>query len=315
MAFHPRNRHQGRYDFQQLTQSTPELTPFVSVNAYSNEQSIDFANPQAVKALNRALLKQYYGISKWDIPSGYLCPPIPGRADLIHTVADLLSGFEDKKIPRGKSIRVLDIGVGANCIYPLIGHSEYGWSFVGTETDSVALDSAENIVQSNPGLRDVIEFRKQATPDKILKGMIDLESDEKFDLTICNPPYHASLEEARQGTQRKWKNLGKPKSNRSASLLNFGGQSSELWCEGGEFAFIRKMIQESVKVPNQCLWFTTLVSKSSHLSGLYDILNEARVYDGGTLEMTQGQKKSRIIAWTFLNESQQKKWRDQRFLA
>ena len=41
--------------------------------------------------LNRAILMHHYGVKSWDIPAGYLCPPIPGRADYIHSVADLLA--------------------------------------------------------------------------------------------------------------------------------------------------------------------------------------------------------------------------------
>ena len=87
---HPRNKHVGRYDFEALTKSVPDLAAFVTLNPLK-EQTIDFSNPEAVKALNRALLKTFYGVNRWDIPPGYLCPPVPGRADYIHYTADLLS--------------------------------------------------------------------------------------------------------------------------------------------------------------------------------------------------------------------------------
>ena len=117
---HPRNRHQGRYDSPALIKASPELGDFVITNPYG-KPSIDFANPAAVKVFNRALLAQYYGIRHWDIPDGYLCPPIPGRADYLHNLADLLASDNDGQIPHGEKVRALDIGVGANCIYPLIG--------------------------------------------------------------------------------------------------------------------------------------------------------------------------------------------------
>src|ERR1035437_1265681 len=87
---HPRNRHRERYDFTLLCKSYPDLKRYVALNAY-NDESIDFSNAEAVKALNKALLKHYYDISFWDIPAGYLCPPIPGRADYIHHIAELLA--------------------------------------------------------------------------------------------------------------------------------------------------------------------------------------------------------------------------------
>lgn len=302
---HTRNRHHERYDLQKLMQDCPELGKFIMLNKFQQE-SIDFANPDAVKVLNRAILKSFYGVSHWDIPPHYLCPPIPGRADYIHNAADLLASCNEEQIPRGKSVRVLDIGVGANCVHPLIGQSEYGWSFVGTDIDAVALESAQRIVDGNPGLSETIEIRAQASPKKIFSGI--LKQDEFFDLVICNPPFHASLEEARQGSVRKWQNLGKEKKAGSRPVLNFGGQGVELCCEGGEVGFIRRMIKESVEIPSRCLLFSSLVSKESNLPAIFDALERAQVVDTVVLEMEHGQKKSRIVAWTFLNESQRDAW-------
>ena len=163
---HSRNRHRERYDFKQLIESCPELAPFVLLNSY-NDESIDFFDPEAVKMLNKALLKHYYCISHWDIPKNYLCPPIPGRADYIHHIADVLGSSNKGKIPTGSQIKCLDIGVGANCIYPIIGNKEYGWSFVGSEIDTVAIESANRIIEGNPLLKGKIEIRLQRNPQDI----------------------------------------------------------------------------------------------------------------------------------------------------
>ena len=301
---HPRNLHRGRYDFRLLISSNPELAAFVSLNEYGNE-SINFVDPAAVKALNRALLMHDYGVKDWDVPAQYLCPPIPGRADYLHYLSDLLSENNDGTIPRGKSVRVLDIGVGANCIYPLIGHATYGWQFVGTDVDAVALKSAQRILDANQ-LSDVVELRLQPSPTAIFTDVTYAE--EFFDLTLCNPPFHASLAEARQGSQRKWKNLGKESNKHKKPVLNFGGQSLELCCEGGEEGFVTRMIEESVSGHNNCLWFTTMISKSSTLPHVYRALKYAGAVDNRTIEMSQGQKKSRILAWTFMDKQQQNHW-------
>jgi 23S rRNA (adenine1618-N6)-methyltransferase len=304
-TMHPRNPHRGRYDFKLLIAGSPELAAFVSLNEYGNE-SVDFTNPSAVRALNRALLKQVYGIVDWDIPSQYLCPPIPGRADHVHFLADLLA--DGGEIPRGNAIRVLDIGVGANCVYPLIGHREYGWQFVGTEIDPIALANAQRILDANQGMSDAITLRLQTSPDHIFKGV--LQANEVFDLSMCNPPFHASLAEARSGSKRKWKNLGRDAEYKDAlgknkiPVLNFGGQSSELCCEGGEEAFVCRMIAGSAQFPRSCKWFTTLISKSSSLPGVYRAIKYSGALQNKTLEMAQGQKKSRIVAWTFLDKNQ-----------
>ncbi|MDI1303045.1 MAG: 23S rRNA (adenine(1618)-N(6))-methyltransferase RlmF [bacterium] len=304
-GLHPRNRHQGRYDFPALIRKCPALAPFVAINIHGDE-SVDFASPAAVRALNRALLSLHYGISVWDIPPRYLCPPVPGRADYLHYLADLLAGSNGGVIPRGKSVRALDIGVGANCIYPLLGHAEYGWSFIGSDIDPVALNCAEGIVQAN-ALSRGIDFRWQESAAAIFKGVVQ-ESDF-FDLTLCNPPFHASLAEAREGSERKWRNLGKEDDRKKSPALNFGGHDAELWCEGGEEGFLRRMISESAGMAQHCFWFTTLVSKASSLPAIHEELKKVRALNVKTIKMSQGQKQSRIVAWTFFDDNRIRSWR------
>jgi 23S rRNA (adenine1618-N6)-methyltransferase len=313
-VLHPRNKHPGRYDFKKLIADFPELKPFVTLSPHK-EQTVDFADPRAIRALNRALLKSFYGLKFWEIPADYLCPPIPGRSDYIHNLADLLSSNNQGVIPRGPEIQVLDIGVGASCIYPIIGTSEYGWSFLGSDTDDAAIQSAKTIIDSNPKIAEFIKIRKQASPENILNGLI--LPGEEFDLTLCNPPFHKSLEDAQAGSRRKWKNLGKePKRGQKttpAPLLNFGGKGGELWCPGGEVAFIGRMIEESIKIRTKVFWFSSLISKEDVLPEVYRILDRAYVTETQTIEMSQGQKKSRFVAWTFLSKAEQEKWRARRW--
>ena len=305
-VLHPRNPHRARYDFPALIQASPPLAPFVQVNQFGNE-SVDFANPAAVTALNQALLRHFYGIANWDIPAGYLCPPIPGRADYIHYLADLLAGSNGGTVPRGKTIAVLDIGVGANCIYPIIGHQAYGWRFVGSETDPVALAAARHIVAANPALLGSIDCRPQPEAGHLLEGVV--KRGEVFDAVMCNPPFFASLAAATAGTHRKATNLGQGRGqNRgrgTAPVRNFGGQPSELWYPGGEEAFVRQLVKESHQLPTSSFWFTSLVSQSQTLPGIYKELQWAEAVEVKTIDMAQGQKKSRLVAWTFLTPEQQ----------
>jgi 23S rRNA (adenine1618-N6)-methyltransferase len=293
-TLHPRNRHRGGLDFKLLTKASAALARFVAANQWGNE-TIDFANPAAVTALNTALLKQFYDIAHWGIPEGYLCPSVPGRADYLHHLADLLASSNKSVIPRGPAVRALDIGVGANCVYPLIGVHEYGWHFLGSDTDPAAIASAKQIVETNPALRGKIELRLQPSPAKILAGL--LRPGESFAVSLCNPPFHDSPEAAAEGTRRKWKNLGKEP--RKKPVLNFGGRGTELWYPGGESRFIRKLIEESARAPERCTWFSTLVSKKSNLPAIKSTLKNVRARETRIIEMTQGQKTSRIVAWTF----------------
>lgn len=303
-VLHPRNKHRSRYDFPELIKSTPELEAFVARNDYG-DLSIDFGDPLAVKLLNKALLKHFYKIDHWDIPANYLCPPIPGRADYIHYLADLLAASNGGEIPVGKRVKGLDVGVGANCIYPIIGHQEYGWSFVGSDVDTQSVKSAKNITAANPDLTAAVFIRHQPNKNHIFKGVV--KPGEIFDFTICNPPFHASAAEANAGSQRKLRNLGKQKG--SGTVLNFGGQNAELWCEGGEIGFIRKMIEESKMLGTQCFWFTTLVSKSMSMPFIFAALEKVHPVEIKTIEMAQGQKISRFIAWTFLSPEAQNEWK------
>jgi 23S rRNA (adenine1618-N6)-methyltransferase len=304
---HPRNLHRFGYDFEQLIKSCPELGSFVSTNEH-NIETIDFSDPAAVKSLNKALLIMNYGIQDWDIPANFLCPPIPGRADYIHYLADLLATTNNGVIPEGETVQGLDIGVGANCIYPIIGNSVYGWSFVGTDIDENAIQNCKKIIEKNPQLMETVSLQLQVEPRFIFKNIISPE--DKFTFTICNPPFHSSQEEATKSTVRKINNLA-PNSLESKTtkpVLNFGGHNAELWCEGGELGFIKQMIYESAKYPMQCLWFTTLVSKQSNLSTIYKTLTKVAAIHK-TIDMAQGQKTSRIVAWTFMSEAQQKAWK------
>ncbi|MCF7202001.1 23S rRNA (adenine(1618)-N(6))-methyltransferase RlmF [Pseudomonas oligotrophica] len=303
-VLHPRNRHGGRYDFPRLIAACPALARFVILNPYG-KQSIDFADPEAVKVFNRALLRLFYGIEHWDIPAGYLCPPVPGRADYLHGLADLLAADNAGVIPRGKAVRVLDIGTGANCIFPLIGHREYGWRFTGSDIDATALASAEAIVRANR-LGGAIELRRQADPQKLFAGLI--QAGERFEVTLCNPPFHASAAEASSGSKRKWRNLGKLDPKRKLPLLNFGGQAAELWCEGGEAAFIARLAEESAAFATQVCWFSTLVSKGGNVEPLKARLQRAGAREVRVVDMAQGQKRSRFVAWSYLDGERRTAW-------
>jgi 23S rRNA (adenine1618-N6)-methyltransferase len=305
---HPRNRHQGQYDFRQLLSERPELAGHLIRTAHGT-QSIDFGNPAAVRELNRALLQSQYGIEHWQLPDGYLCPPIPGRADYLHHLADLLAASNDGVVPRGPRVCGLDIGVGASCIYPLIGQREYGWRFVGTDIDETALASAATILRNNAGLAQAVELRHQPERGRILSGV--LHENDVFDFSLCNPPFHASADEAARGTRRKWSNLGAQ--HRDAGDLNFGGKANELWCTGGEASFLRRMIREGVAAGNQVFWFSSLVSRAGNLPELQRQLRKLGARDVRLFAMAQGNKQSRFIAWTFLDEAERQNWKNTRW--
>ncbi|ABV39031.1 protein of unknown function DUF890 [Shewanella sediminis HAW-EB3] len=351
-GLHERNLHRDGYDFEQLIEASPALKPYVRPNPYGN-LSIDFADPLAVKALNLALLQLHYRIEYWDIPAGFLCPPIPGRVDYLHYIADLLAGIDsdtvgDKaeeqveeigtrqnvpyaskpessapkqryKSQKRMKINALDIGTGANGIYPILGIQAYGWRFVASDVDPLSIENVNRIVGQNKALQGKLKTRLQTDHQKVFHGII--QADDRFDITLCNPPFHASLSEASEGSLRKVKNLAanraakghKPepaasKAKPDANELNFGGQKAELWCEGGEKQFLANMIRESKDFATQCLWFTSLVSKKENLQPCYAALEKVGAVTVKTIDMAQGNKLTRVLAWSYLTPKQQALW-------
>lgn len=282
---HPRNRHQGHYDFPALVAACPALRPHLRRNP-EGEATIDFADPEAVLLLNRALLVVQYGVRDFALPEGYLCPPIPGRADYLHHLADLLGR------PEGPEVNILDLGTGASAIYPLLGHASYGWSFVATDVDLDALGSAERILMANPGFWEAIDLRHQPDPARIFEGVV--AEGETFAACLCNPPFHASRKEARDGTARKWRHLGQ-----GGRALNFGGKAGELWCPGGEVGFLTRMAEEAAQRPSICAWFTSLVAKSAHLAAIEKAVKTSGAVEVRVVPMGQGAKQSRFVAWRY----------------
>lgn len=289
---HPKNPHKGKYNFKLLVKNLPELKKYLKKNP-RGEETIDFSDNKGVILLNKALLKTYYDIDNWDIPKGFLCPPIPGRADYIHYIAGLLKG-------KRKGVKVLDIGTGANCIYPIIGSQSYNWDFVASEIDPKSIENAKKIVDSNKVLKNKITLKLQKNRENIFEGII--EKNDKFDLTMCNPPFHASLEDALKANKRKVNNLNK-ENKKVKKGLNFGGQKAELWCPGGERLFLKKMAEESLRFSSQVTWFTSLISNKDNIKPTQKLLGKLGAKDIKILEMSQGQKISRILAWTFKTES------------
>lgn len=312
---HPLNKHNSGYDFDFLVTKHTLLARFL-INVQQSTR-IDFADYDAVVALNTALLKAYYRIDHWQIPKGYLCPAIPGRVDYIHYLAQLLDTEFNHARQSGctktlqhAGLEVLDIGTGASCIYPILGQRCYQWRFTASDIDPVSVTCAKELVAVNKGLSKKISIVLQKNTGCFFKGVI--KNGHRFTLSLCNPPFHASLEKALSGNSRKRANLAKsnglarPLENKTA--LNFGGQQAELFCSGGELTFITKMMLESVEYKNQVLFFSCLVSKSAHLKTLQSCLSKLNADYVKVIKMSQGQKISHFIAWSFLDATQRAAW-------
>lgn len=280
-GLHPNNKFNTGYNFDALIKVNPKLKEFVSKNKY-DVITIDFSNPEAVKELNKGLLFTFDKISDWDFPDENLCPPIPGRLDYIHHLSDLISSEEN--------IKILDIGTGATCIYPLLGVAEHNWNFVATDINLDSLDTAQDIIDDN-NLGSKIELRQQFDEQHILKGI--LEDDDSFSATMCNPPFYKSAEEARGANRRKTRNLG------NNADRNFSGNNNELCYVGGEKAFLHNYLYESSLFKNKSKWFTSLVSKKENVESLQKSSKKLGAKEFKVIPMHQGSKVTRIVCWRF----------------
>lgn len=280
-GLHSKNKFNKGYNFDELIKNNPTLKEFIIKNKFDTF-SIDFSNPKAVKELNKALLFSYDKISIWDFPDENLCPPIPGRLDYIHHLADLISSEEN--------IKILDIGTGATCIYPLLGVAEFNWNFVATDIDLDSLDTAQDIIDDND-LDANIKLRQQFDEQHILKGI--LEEEDSFSATMCNPPFYKSAEEAQGANRRKTRNLG------NNAVRNFSGNNNELWYVGGEKAFLHTYLYESSQFTKASKWFTSLVSKKENVESLQKSGKKLGVKEFKVIPMNQGNKVTRIVCWRF----------------
>lgn len=303
-AFHPRSLHNAPYDYDALIMKNPALAPFVKTNI-NGKKAVNFADAKAVFALNQSLLLFHYNVEHWSLPKDHLCPAVPGRADILHHVADLLSLDHQGVIPVGPKVKGLDIGTGANLIYPLLGSSLYGWKFIGSDVDSDALNHAKSILNLNPSMKKNIKTRFQKNAANVFTNII--KPDEKFDFTVCNPPFFGSAEEASENSERKVHNLNanKIKKGQGETLIkkhqasNFGGKNAELWCPGGELEFITTMINESSEFKEQVTWFTTLVSHKAHLPEFSALLKKHNCSKTRVIEMHHGKKIAHLLAWRY----------------
>ena len=281
---HPKNRHLNGYDLIRLTKVYPPLKKYIVTNQFAKE-SLDFKQAGVVKALNTALLKADYNISYWDFPISHLCPPIPGRADYLLYLNELLIQHGLDQSP----IKILDIGTGATLIYPLLGCRLFNWQFKASDINPEALQNAQNIIAQNH-LQNCIHLMRQNNRTQLLKGII--LPDEKFSASICNPPFFDSPTQALKTRHRKQKNL-------KIKDTGFKGLAKELWTPGGELQFVKKYINESQNYKHQIKLFSSLISSQKNLAQLIRYIKRAKIFKYEVIKMTQGHKQSHILVWYF----------------
>jgi len=180
-----------------------------------------------------------------------------------------------------------------------LGTKVYNWTFLASDIDALSLENSKKIIKQNK-LKNSIELYLQENESEILTEEL---FDKPFAASMCNPPFYASQYEAVESNARKLKGLGIDKTAR-----NFGGSQSELWYKGGEKAFLHNYLYQSSKFKENCFWYTSLVSKKENVASMEESLTKLGATAIKVIPMHQGNKVTRIVAWTFLDIEQQEQW-------
>ncbi|XP_051891798.1 RNA N6-adenosine-methyltransferase mettl16 [Pristis pectinata] len=286
-SMHPRNRYKDKPpDFSYLASKYKEFQQHVHTNL-TGKVSLNFKDPEAVRALTCTLLKEDFGLTI-DIPLERLIPTVPLRLNYIHWVEDLIGSGTNKS----ELIRGIDIGTGASCIYPLLGATMNGWFFLATEVDDMCFDYATKNVEQN-NLSDLIKVVK--VPQKtLLMDALKEESEIVYDFCMCNPPFFANQMEAKGVNSR---NPSRP----PPSSINTGG-ITEIMAEGGELEFVKRIIHDSLQLKKRLRWYSCMLGKKCSLVPLKEELRQQGVPKVTHTEFCQGRTMRWALAWSFYDD-------------
>ncbi|KAI7869094.1 uncharacterized protein EV154DRAFT_432044 [Mucor mucedo] len=265
---HPRSVFNKEPDFNRLAEKYESFEKFVKVG--NNKRAyIDFKDPEAFDI-------------DIDFPLDSLCPAVPNRLNYILWLQDLI----DDTLTDAKDIIGIDIGVGASCIYPLLGcATDLNWRFLGTDIDLRSIDYAKENVKRNH-LEDRITIQHTADPSKIflLEDTVPV-----YTFSMCNPPFYSSQEELDEGLDNK--------ELEPSAVCN--GSNGEMITEGGEYGFISRMIEESLILQKRVIWYTSMMGLKRTIRPLVRLLKESGISNYVVTNFTQGNTTRWAIAWSF----------------
>ena len=335
---HPRSAfREGNPDFGALAERHPSLRPHLVRRGASRDGAkprwtLDFASWDATVALNAALLADAYDVRGWSIPRGYLCPAVANRANYVHWIEDLLEQSRPAALgsaTRGPAIRGLDVGVGANCVYPLIGAARNGWSFVGTDVTDAALEAARRNADANPRLAPLIEIRdarirgeseanlpraEEGDPAPIF-ARVRADEDRDAERDRLDAARDAAASSSSTTKKKKIETRGfaftmcnppffeSEADAKGNAGTDFGGVASEMACAGGELAFVSRILAESSASADArrfAHWYTTMCGKKETVKRLRAMLRTRGAKAVRETTFYQGKTRRWGVAWSFV---------------
>ena len=281
-------------NFEQLAAKDLEFNVLWESLPKKLKKTLDWQDPEQLRTLTRALLRQHFNL-RVGLPPDRLTPAVPVRYKYIQWIQRLLdttSGSFTTEHDTNRQISGLDVGVGASCIYPLLGCATHPtWRFYGTDIDAKAISTATANVSKNkldPRIRLLF-----TTPDSPLFPL-DTLGAESLDFTMCNPPFYASADE------RTASAAAKKRAPRAACTA----ADIEAITEGGEVAFALRMVEESRQLRDRVQWYTIQLGKDESVAAVVDELREAGCSNWAVGNLKPGHVTvRRALAWS---------WRDLR---
>ncbi|XP_031618698.1 U6 small nuclear RNA (adenine-(43)-N(6))-methyltransferase [Contarinia nasturtii] len=284
---HSRNVYNVPADFAKLAEEFEEFRLIVKTNE-NGKVHINFKDENAVKTLTTCLLKRDFNLVV-HLPPKQLVPTLPLRLNYILWLEDIVKTF------RFENVIGLDIGCGASCIYPLLAtRMNSNWRMFAIELNEESVKYARDNVNKN-GLSDHIRIIECASNDDPLDLFHQHKDWDKFDFTMCNPPFFEDEHES--DTVKKRQSVKRKPANNAKT-----GISCELTTAGGEVEFVKKMIKRSGQLRNVVNVFTTMLGHKTSMQSILKELKDQRITNVCCSEFCQGWTKRWSVAWTFRND-------------
>ena len=270
-------------DFSLLIKKFPELTKYTLLKNEDGEYSFNWSDNKLSLLITKCILDFYFKIKYYSIPNNFLIPPVPSRLNYINLIKTLLISFNILTSKEENEIIGIDIGTGANLIYPLLGYSLYKWKFICSEINNEAFENSIKIIKENK-LEEYIKLIKQKYKNYIFVGIINRE--KKYTFSICNPPYYDYEDEIKKEDKNK----------------NCEYNFDEIYYKNGEVGFFNKYFQESLCYSKNIFLFTYLIGKKSNAEKIYDQISEDKnIRYCDMKKIKTGNNIRYIIFWTFFN--------------
>ncbi|GAA5903103.1 uncharacterized protein JCM6883_002698 [Sporobolomyces salmoneus] len=312
-------------DFKELANVVPEFESHL-VESSKGKWTIDWKNDESVRCLTQALLKRDFDLAL-ELPSDRLCPTVPSRLEYCLWVLKLsLLTIRPSLHEMNRRFIGIDIGTGASCIYPLLlnrllerlqptlsgslsssvstadestGQSHFDCKILATEINDESIAIARLNISKNlkdeEGKIEVCPAREE-DHDLIGTSLLNtkLQPGKLVDFVMCNPPFYASSEEIQLSALQK-------------ELEPFAvctAANNELITTGGEVEFVKRMIEESIRIgPTRVRWFTSLIGKFSSISPLVAQLRQYQISNYQVhLLGNSGQTRRWILSWSLQGE-------------